>query len=1353
MKKTTFFVLVALLTLASGIAQAIPAYRGKLCYKQPDGTSVYYYLRGDEYCHARYSEDGYMLDENSRGALCYTRIDEKGKSIVSDVQAHDISARTAIETTKLKDFNKVDFAAYYNVKNPSAAKSAVMRAPAAGATPTKGDTRGIILLVEFQDQSFGEGHTRAEFQSEMNDSAYSNNGGTGSARDYFKSQSMGKYRPSFDVYGPIKVSESESYYGNNDDANTPYMIIDACQYAHDSLGVDFSKYDNDGDGKVDYVYVIYAGYGQNYGAPSYTIWPHAYTLANSHLSLSLDGKKIDSYACSCEERGITGNQLEGIGTFCHEFGHVLGLPDFYDVDNSSDTQWGSWDIMDMGCYNNENRTPVSYSAFERYSMGWLEYTDINKPDTGMVLKELTENNCAYRLTTSKEKEYFLLENRQQKGWDKYTGGTGMMVTHVDYSDNSWTTNKVNTDSKHPLYDLVEADGSQGTRLAGDLFPGNTNNTSLTDETTPNLKSWDGVATNKSISNIREVDGNVVFDFMQDILKAPMVFKAADVTDSSFTARWSRVDNAESYKLHVIENVADTLKPVLMEENFEKMIAGSYISPDNENISSTLDKFTSVAGWSGTNVYQAGGYAKIGGYGVGGTLTTPSVDLSHHADRFTVAINGRAYTGKTVTVNVSIVDATTNAVLSSQATKFHATYKTAALTFERGSYSNAKISIESKSERLYIDGVRLLRDSISADTAFAIGIPQKDYTGITDTMFTVTGVSKGTEYLYNVYAVSSNALHNSSSSDTISVTPGKSDEEAVDRIKCDFEHGIPDNFTLVDNDGNEPSSGAKKLGFEKGKAWIDYYNEKESNHAALSTSWYKTAATSDDWMILPALNVKHGAALTWISKASDKSYADGYSVYVSVNGKELTAFDKSNPLFSVAADTAGWKSHAVDLSKFEGKTIHIAFVNNSTDKSTLYIDNIFAGVTHQVAVTMDMPYVVRPIDTVRVSGIISTEMAESIKGVDVSYSLNGTVQTLSYPDMTLEPGKTYRVTFPEPIKVEGDNDYAVTMTASHDGNSDKATEIVRCRNRKIVAEEFTGVWCGYCIRGIVMLKNMRANYPDEFVGIALHSTSSSWHDYMQVDDYLNPMLSRFNISGYPNSIVNRDVAYLGDPSNIESEFLEARKESMTGGIDVTATLDENKKNVTANTTVYFNSDNEKANYRLAYVLKEDSVHHPDNIYYSQHNYYAGGSLGVMGGYESKPSTIPAADMYYMDVARCIAGGIYGVEGSVPTSITAGKGYAYSYSFAIPDSVDNLAQTSLVVMLINSNTSKIVNAQEVRLVKGETTGVHAVTNADDSNAAVTYYDLSGRAIAKPTTRGIYIMRMNNGGVITSRKYFVH
>ena len=479
--------LIAILSLMVCSAWAIPARRGGIVKTQPDGSQITVYQHGDE--HFRWMT-------NAKGE--WLKVDENGFYQVTEaLSAEEIRTKQMAAPSRVAQAQKV-------------------------ATPLNIAPRGLVILVNFRDVTFET--SKAEMDSMLTGKNYSREyeyfyGGRkffvtseGSAWKYFFDSSNGHYDPQFDVIGPVTVSKDMAYYGKNNPStdfdNAPWtMVKEACQLVDDS--VDFSLYDNDKDGYVDFVYVIYAGYGEADGGEENTIWPHSYWLLDAGITCKVDGKYVDLYACGNEMDSHT-NHHTGIGTFCHEFSHVLGLPDLYETtNNGTHKTLGSWSILDYGPYNNDGNTPPAYSAYEQFFMGWLTPRLIVDPEN-VVLNELQTSDNALLISTSDEHNllgndpkpttFYMVENRQQVGWDEYIPGHGMMLTKIQYSSNTWMGNTVNNNARKMGVDLIEADGktpdidSSGfDGKEGDLFPaGATEYTAIEGHTIENIKEENGV---------------------------------------------------------------------------------------------------------------------------------------------------------------------------------------------------------------------------------------------------------------------------------------------------------------------------------------------------------------------------------------------------------------------------------------------------------------------------------------------------------------------------------------------------------------------------------------------------------------------------------------------------------------------------------------------------------------------------------------------------------------------------------------------------------------------------------------------------------------------------------------------
>ena len=456
MKKILSFLVVMTISLASF---AMPAKRGFHERSLQDGTKVSLQMVGDEFGHWYESADGTVYTKNADGTF----------------------APAATTRAELNNLRKVS--AKYKTIQQRRSRADV------GVTPNLAP-KGVVILINFKDRSMQSGHTHDVFDELCNSENCTVNAGFPSAGEYFKSQSNGTYHPQFDVFGPVTLSKNYKYYGENDSQNNDKYptdaTIEACILANQQYSdLNFKNYDSDNDGYVDFVYVIYAGYGEADSDDEDAIWPHNYNIQYvvgtseskyQKEDTKLDGVYLDNYAMSNELDGYY-NTLSGIGTLCHEFGHVIGLPDFYD------TQYGTnytkyltpndWDIMDGGGYNGDGHCPPNYSPWEKYFLGW--HTPINLGNEGHLLElkaNGTEGFQIYQINTSgnligatTSGECYFIENRQQQGWDKHLPSHGMLIWKLNFNQSAWENNVPNNTANNPKYTIVSASGTSiGTHL-------------------------------------------------------------------------------------------------------------------------------------------------------------------------------------------------------------------------------------------------------------------------------------------------------------------------------------------------------------------------------------------------------------------------------------------------------------------------------------------------------------------------------------------------------------------------------------------------------------------------------------------------------------------------------------------------------------------------------------------------------------------------------------------------------------------------------------------------------------------------------------------------------------------------
>ena len=566
-----------ILCLAAGAlaANAVPARRAYFQYAQPDGSTVTAMPVGDEFGHYYLSTDGKALIADDSGVLRYVAADA-GKLVLSDMAAADPQQRDAeaVQFLRRADRGKVEEDISLRARdvraNMALTAAAMRKAPVKAPEvpqygiglftsnyPRTGEVKSLVFLVEYQDVKFTTADVHDVFNRQLNESGYSDYGATGSARDYFLKQSDSIFNPHFDVFGPVTLPQDRRYYGGNDaygnDRNPEYMMLHAAELLKNQI--DFSEYDFDNDGYVDNIYIIYAGMGEASGGSSETVWPHSFQVANSP---SYNGKRLRGYACSNE---VFGGVPDGIGTFCHEYSHVLGLPDLYGTQTQFACTPNEWDIMDQGSYNNNSRTPPNYSSFERNALQWMKPIIVDDA-TNVTLHSISDSNTAYLIPTRNNNEFFLLENRQQKGWDAYIPGHGLLIWHIDFNQSVWDYNTVNNSISHQRVDIEEACGNIASTFAGRAaytFPGTKRVTSFTAETTPSLTDWSGNAIDHPITDIAENRGIVSFR-IGGSKTAPDVPGGIKFTTNTAEGRieisWDAVNNAESYEICIYTKTSD-----------------------------------------------------------------------------------------------------------------------------------------------------------------------------------------------------------------------------------------------------------------------------------------------------------------------------------------------------------------------------------------------------------------------------------------------------------------------------------------------------------------------------------------------------------------------------------------------------------------------------------------------------------------------------------------------------------------------------------------------------------------------------------------------------------------------------
>lgn len=687
MKRTNIFftllhVTALILFYAYSIpADAVPAKRGTTQLTLSDGRTITARLVGDEHGHWYVDGEGKALRLTNEGTAEYMTNEQ-------------------IASARTKRQQKM------TTSNARRTKRAPINRAGEQTTVFQGKKRGLVVLAEFSDASFYKNNTPAAFNDMFNKVGYNVNNHIGSVHDYFLDQSYGQFDLTFDVIGPVKLSKSQKYYGENDeygqDKHCGEMVCEIIK-AIDSQ-VNFRDYDWDNDGLVDQVFIVYAGKGEAYqNNPEYTIWPHEWDLMSLQYymqdgdgPLQCDGVWINTYAMTCELNGSSTYKMDGIGTACHEFSHCMGLPDIYDSDYSENgvgPGMMEWDLLCGGSYNGPNymgEVPAGYTSYERWVSGWLTPTVLDKPCMIDSMPSLQDAPVAYQIINEGHPdEYYLLENRQKNRWDAYCGGHGMLILHIDYDETMWYQNTINCKGSEQHYTYFPADNSFGTnygeqyaqtaaQAAGDPFPGTSNKTSFTDTTKPAATlihaNKDGRKfMGKPIENIAESKFGLI-SFMFDggrVFEAPTPQDATDIATNSFTANWTAVEDAESYDIMITpsSDVNDPNDHILVAEDCSKF--------DGKNstidISASIDDYTQTAGWKGAVLYNEEGRIKISSSKKIGFISTPV--LTPTEDSITVKFNALRYGTDSNVMKVNIVDeagtviSTTSVTLDSEKADF------------------------------------------------------------------------------------------------------------------------------------------------------------------------------------------------------------------------------------------------------------------------------------------------------------------------------------------------------------------------------------------------------------------------------------------------------------------------------------------------------------------------------------------------------------------------------------------------------------------------------------------------------------------------------------------------------------
>ena len=516
----TILILHSTVLLAQSPSHTTPPAPYSVTVTQPDGQALTVINRGSAYHHWIETADGYTIIKNPTGYYEYATT-EQGKLVTTGLSAVDPSERSLIHQRQLLRIPKRVSSQRNTIwtGDPSLRARTNNQTNSAAVVPTEGDVRLLAILIEYPD-------LKHKYETEDFEKLLNGPSDKPTFKQYFRENSHGKFNPTVDVVGWYQAKNNYEYYGEKHGKGRARELVNEALKAAEADGVDFSQYDNTGNRNIDGVMIVHSGQGDEEGGGGDYIWSHRSSISSLPLiggSSSLMFAK--DYTIQPEIR-VNYNDIVGIGIFCHEFGHLLGLPDLYDTDTSDDEHYGigEWGLMGLGGWLGQENYPAGMSAFSKEKLGWANIKNITENVGSYELQPAHRSGEIYKITTNNNNEYFLLENRQKAGTDEYLNGVGMAIWHINSkrTDRYPASIHVNNRRDSKGVDLEEADGDfdldfeRNRGDAGDLFPGSHRRTIFDNESDPNSQLYEdkgeGVETGIAITNI-QLDGTTIqFDF-------------------------------------------------------------------------------------------------------------------------------------------------------------------------------------------------------------------------------------------------------------------------------------------------------------------------------------------------------------------------------------------------------------------------------------------------------------------------------------------------------------------------------------------------------------------------------------------------------------------------------------------------------------------------------------------------------------------------------------------------------------------------------------------------------------------------------------------------------------------------
>ena len=552
--KTLFCVILFLVSISIN-SYAVPAYPNLITKTQPNGETISLRMKGNEELKWMESEDGYSLLYGQDKYIVFAIQDEKGNMIPSNVIAQN-KANRSIEvqnllkkTPKNIQFSRQQKETLFQINQLTLRSSTRL----SSSTSAVGKVNVICTLVEFPDKPFS--HTVEEFDQLMNQIGYVNGNQRGSVRDYFLENSYGQLDLAITVVGIYRAKRNHAYYGQTAYEYAVELAKEAADFAFKLVNP--ADFDNDGDGYIDAFHFLFAGYGEEAGGGEDCIWSHRTVFSPAFL---YGNKRMNGYSCSPELRGNTGNDMTHIGVICHELGHIFGAPDYYDTDAEDSGGYfdgtGSWDLMADGCWNNSGATPAHFNMFQKILFGWLEPIELSVSQRVEEMPNSVENPVAYVIKSTNPSEYYILENRQQLGFDASVPGSGLLIYHINYRQELFDQNRVNAGHPQGVYPVAANSsykiptGSPNSygfiNTAGCLFGINSlfSKREFSDDTTPSAILFSGERLGKSVTDIRQ--SSRLFSFNFNVETTNLNLRATTERDR-VTLRWDIPETDKTIK--------------------------------------------------------------------------------------------------------------------------------------------------------------------------------------------------------------------------------------------------------------------------------------------------------------------------------------------------------------------------------------------------------------------------------------------------------------------------------------------------------------------------------------------------------------------------------------------------------------------------------------------------------------------------------------------------------------------------------------------------------------------------------------------------------------------------------------